>query len=295
MQSTNDLVMERAPALKSVQESAAAPIKSILFVVHDDDGLETRLQAALSLARACSAHLQLLQVIPLEAYTVVDTYGGTFVSGAIVEALEEQAAKVRSRLEGHLKNEDVSWNYEVTTSATLPELLKNAAFADVVFIGRKPNWHEFGRTGPGLIGALVCSTHAPLCIPGDGRESFDPFGSAVVAWNGSIEGANAVRCAIGLLRMASSVRIVRYVEDKDMAFADTALLEYLSRHGVHAEIESHLPKKKIGDDLVDFATHAGAEYIVMGGYSHSRAGEFLFGGVTRELLRACPISLVMAH
>jgi nucleotide-binding universal stress UspA family protein len=33
----------------------------------------------------------------------------------------------------------------------------------------------------------------------------------------------------------------------------------------------------------------------MGGYSHSRAGEFLFGGVTRDLLRACPISLVMAH
>jgi nucleotide-binding universal stress UspA family protein len=295
MQSANEVIVDQRPALSTVQEAAAAPIKSILFVVHEDPGLEARLQAALSLARACSAHLQLLQVIPLEAYTVVDAYGGNFVSGEIVEALEEQSAKVRSRLEEHLKKEDVSWSYEVTSSATLPELIRNAAFADLVFIGRKPNWFEFSRTGPGLVGALVCGTRAPLCIPGDERKTFDPFGSAVIAWNGSIEGANAVRSAIGLLRMAASVRVVRYVEDKNMAFPDTALLKYLSRHGVHAEIESHLPKTQIAGDLIDFASRAGAEFIVMGGYSHSRAGEFLFGGVTSELLRGCPISLVIAH
>jgi len=293
MKSANELVIERPD--KVVQESAAAPIKSILFAVHEDDALDTRLQAALSLARACSAHLQLLQVIPVEAYTVVDTYGGTFVSGEIVETLEEEAAKVRRRLEDHLSREDVSWNYEVTTSPTLPELLKNAAFADLVFIGRQPHWHEFSRTGPGLLGALVCNTRTPLCIPGDDRETFDPFGTALIAWNGSIEGANAVRCAIGLLRLASTVRVVRYVEDETPSFRDAPLLEYLSRHGVHAEMESHLPKKEIGEDLVDLATRSGAEYIVMGGYSHSRAGEFLFGGVTRELLHACPVSLVMAH
>jgi nucleotide-binding universal stress UspA family protein len=293
MRRTNELVMEQGTALK--KESDFASVKSILFVVHDDEGLETRLQAALSLGRACSAHLQLLQIIPLEAYTVVDAYSGTLISGEIVEALEEQAAKMRRRLENHLSKEDVSWSYEVTISATLPELLENAAFADLVFIGRQPNWHEFRRTGPGLLGALVCSTHAPLCIPGDGIKTLDPLGTAIIAWNGSIEGSNAVRSAIGLLRMASTVRVVRFVEDKDMVFEDAALLEYLSRHGVHAKIETHLPKKATGEDLVDFAAHAGAQYIVMGGYSHSRAGELLFGGVTHELLRACPISLVMAH
>ena len=295
MQRANELVMEQGPALKGVQESAGASIKSILFVVHDDEGLQKRLQTALSLARACSAHLQFLQIIPLEAYTVVDTYGGTFASGEIVEALEDQAAKVRSGLEEHLGKEDVSWSYAVTTSATLPELLKNAALADLVVMGRHPSWHEFSRTGPGLLGAFLCNTRAPLCIPGEGRKSFDPFGTAVIAWNGSIEGANAVRSAIGLLRLASSVRVIRYAEEKETAFPDTALLEYLSRHGVHAEMESHLPKNSICEDLIFFAARVGAEYIVMGGYGHSRAGEFFFGGVTRELLRACPVSLLIAH
>lgn len=137
--------------------------------------------------------------------------------------------------------------------------------------------------------------HTPLCIPGDECKTFDPFGKAVVAWNGSFEAANTIRSTIGLLKMASDVRVIRYTEDKGTALPDTRVLEYLSRHGIHAQIEMHCPRTDIASDLVDYADRLGAEYVVMGGYSHSRAGEFLFGGVTRTLLRACPISLVMAH
>ena len=139
MNSADDLVMEQQPtSLAKVDQPAGGSIKSILFVVHEDDGLEARLQAALSLARCCSAHLQLLQVVPVEAFTVADTYGSTFVSGEIVEALEEEADKLRIRLESHLRSEDVSWSYEVTTSAIIPELLQNAAFSDLVVMGRSP-------------------------------------------------------------------------------------------------------------------------------------------------------------
>jgi nucleotide-binding universal stress UspA family protein len=38
-----------------------------------------------------------------------------------------------------------------------------------------------------------------------------------------------------------------------------------------------------------------AGYIVMGGYGHSRAREYLFGGVTRHMLMESPIPLVLAH
>ena len=295
MQPASELVMEQTPALKRVRDSANAPIKSILFVVHDDDGLEARLQAALSLARACSAHVRLLQVVPLEAYTIVDSYGGTFVNSEIVEALDEQAEKVRRQLEAHLAKEDVSWSYEVTTSATIPELLTNAALADLVFIGRQPSWLEPGGSGIGLLGELVCRTRTPLCIPGDGRETFDPFGKAIIGWNGSVEAANAVRASIGLLRLASEVRVVRYTEAQESAFPDTGLLEYLSRHGIAAVLETRVARSDFANDLIEYAGLSAAQYLVIGGYSHSRSGEFLFGGVTRDLLRACPVSLVIAH
>lgn len=268
-------------------------IKSILFVVHEDDALEARLQAALSLARACSAHLQLLHVVPIEAYTVVDLHGGTFVSGEIVEALQDEAASIRRRLEDRLGSEDVSWSYDVTTSVITSALLRNAAFADLMVIGRQP--HDFGRPGPGLLGALVCTARTPLCIPGDDMPEFDPLGTALIAWNGSVEAANAVRSSIGLLKLASDVLVVRCEEETDASFPDTRLLEYLSRHGVHSRLDVRTLRQDLADDLIEYAGVYCANYIVMGGYSHSRMGEFLFGGVTRALLQECPISLVMAH
>ena len=295
MKTSNELMMESRSRIAAIHSPPVSTIKSILFVVHDDDGLEMRFQCALSLARACSAHLQLLHVIPVEAYTVVDTYGGTFASGEIVEALEEHAAGVRARLEHHLGKEDVGWSYEVTTSPVVPELLKNAAFADLIFVGRQPHWHEFSRTGPGLLGELVCNSRTPLCIPGEGADVLDPFGNAVIAWNGSIEAANAVRASIGLLRMASSVRIVRYTEDTETSFPDTHIVEYLSRHGISAVLDTRTTRTEFCNDLVEYARVFAADYLVIGGYSHSRAGEFLFGGVTRELIRDCPVTLVMAH
>jgi nucleotide-binding universal stress UspA family protein len=291
MEQASEMVMERPVAA----QTAGNAIKSILFHVHDDEELDNRLQAALSLARACSAHVHLLHVVPVEAYTVTDTFGGAFVSGEIVDVLQDEADKLRARLEGQLKLEDVSWTYEDTTSPTTAELLKAAALSDLFFVGRRPPFHEFGRTGPSLVGELVCSARTPLCVPGDGATSFDPFGNALVAWNGSFEAASAVRASIGLLKMSSDVRVIRYVEDKENLFPDLRLLEYLSRHDVHAEIETHLPKRDIVTDLIAHVARIDAQYVVMGGYSHSRAGEFLFGGVTRELLKACPTTLVLAH
>lgn len=95
--------------------------------------------------------------------------------------------------------------------------------------------------------------------------------------------------------MAAQVRIVRCTEHKDLTLSDLQLLEYLSRHDVHAEMEAPRHCEEVASNLLNHAARIGAEYIVVGGYSHSRAGEFLFGGVTRELLRSCPMSLVMAH
>ena len=76
-------------AAERVNRDAAAAaresnIKSVLFHVHENDRLEQRLQVALSIARACSAHLQLLNVVPVEAFTIVDTYGGNFIIADIV-------------------------------------------------------------------------------------------------------------------------------------------------------------------------------------------------------------------
>ena len=95
--------------------------------------------------------------------------------------------------------------------------------------------------------------------------------------------------------MASSVSVIQLSEERDRRFPSTKLLEYLSRHGIAANLETHTTSGEISDALIRCARADGSGIIVMGAYGHTRAGEFLFGGVTRALLKQCPITLVMAH
>lgn len=294
MKSSDQAVLERPGTARQDSAPSLGTIKSILFHVHEDDQFESRLQTALSIARTCSAHLQCLQVVPVEAFAVVDAFG-TFVNAETLAIIEEQGAKQRERIEARLKNEDVAWSYDTTSEPLIPELLKGAALSDLLVIGREPEDRAFGRSGRSLLGEIICNSRTPLCIPGTDAAPFDPFGTAVIAWNGSIEAANAIRQSIGLIKMASDVRVIRIVEDKEATFPDARVLQYLSRHGIHAQLDTRAARHDFTQDLIEYAAVAGASYVVMGGYSHSRAGEFLFGGVTRSLLREFPISLVMAH
>lgn len=185
--------LEKKPAsLPSIPPATtAAEIKSILFHVGADDDAESRLQAALSIARAFSAHLNLLHVTPIEAYAVVDAYG-TFVNTDLIATLESDAVQLKSRLERSLANEDVSWDYEEITGSLMDRLVRGASLADLLVCGRDLGDRGFGGSALALLGDLLRLVRTPLLILGDDRREIDLFGPALVAWNGSVEAANAV-------------------------------------------------------------------------------------------------------
>ena len=75
-----------------------------------------------------------------------------------------------------------------------------------------------------------------------------------------------------------------------------ALARKLAAHGVDAEIAQIAPAgAAIAEALVAAAAAAQSDLLVTGAYSHSRAREVVLGGVTGELLNACPLPLLMAH
>jgi nucleotide-binding universal stress UspA family protein len=47
--------------------------------------------------------------------------------------------------------------------------------------------------------------------------------------------------------------------------------------------------------LLSHAADVGADFIVMGGYGHSRLREFVLGGVTRSMLRTMTTPVLMSH
>lgn len=293
-----DQILAERPGLAHA-DGGAASVKSILMHVQDDDWLDSQLQNALSLARAFSAHLTCLHVTPVEAYVAFDTFGGVFVMKEVLAALEENESKLKSRIEDELSDEDVSWDYEQVTGNVISRIVSRAALADLVVTGRAAHRSEFVGAGIAVLGDLLHRSRTPLFIPCESGKPCDPTGPALVAWDGSSEAANAVRSALGMLAGASAVHVVQVEEEKETAFPGTRLLEYLSRHGIHAELtieyEAELDRNFIPDILVARTITVKASYLVMGGYNHSRLGQYVFGGVTRSMLSASPIPLLIAH
>ena len=51
----------------------------------------------------------------------------------------------------------------------------------------------------------------------------------------------------------------------------------------------------VADVILSHAADAGSDFIVMGGYGHSRLREFVLGGVTRSIFRSMTIPVLMSH
>jgi nucleotide-binding universal stress UspA family protein len=63
---------------------------------------------------------------------------------------------------------------------------------------------------------------------------------------------------------------------------------------VGAKIATH-SEGRVADELVRLAKTDNADLIVAGAYGHSRLGEWVLGGATRDLLAASPICCLFAH
>lgn len=297
----DQLELARQTAVRKDMHALDASPKTILVHVQNDETLNSRLESALSLARCYDAHLECLHITPGQAYVAYDSFGGVFVMAEVIKALEEQGTMLRAKVEAKLDKDDVSWDYTQVTGEIATALISRASLADLIVTGREPQQIEFAGSAIGLLGDLIFRSRTPIFVAVEGKSPCDPSGPAVVAWDGSYEAADVVRSSIGMLKRASDVHVVQVTEEKDELFPSTRLLEYLSRHGIHAELtveaveELQVEQEFVPDILVARALSLNAAYIVMGGYNHSRIGEYIFGGVTRTMLTASPIPIVIAR
>lgn len=275
--------------------------KSILVHLQHDDTLQNRIDNALALARASDAHVEFLHVTPYEAYTTLDGLGGVFVTTDVVRMLQDQDADLRTQVERQLKGEDVSWNYVQVTASIIDRIISHAALADLIVTSREPKRGEYVGSTVGFLGELISRSRTPVFVPCLDRIPVDPTGAALIGWDGSYEAATAVRSALPLLQMASAVHVVNVRSDEPGDFPGTRILEYLSRHGIHANLQEVNATKErplsefVAAALMGHAAEYEAAYMVMGGYNHSRLREFMFGGVTRTMLSGCTVPLVISH
>jgi nucleotide-binding universal stress UspA family protein len=119
----------------------------------------------------------------------------------------------------------------------------------------------------------------------------------VVCWDGSRSAARATGDAIPFLKRAKAVDVV-IVGDKpksnEAPGADIAAA--LTRHGVKVEVKPIVATDiDAANVILSHAADTSADFMVMGGYGHSRFREFVLGGFTRSILSSMTIPVLMSH
>jgi nucleotide-binding universal stress UspA family protein len=120
----------------------------------------------------------------------------------------------------------------------------------------------------------------------------------MLCWDGSRAAARAIADAIPLLERAGDVELMIVSDERgkkdEIEGADMG--EHLARHGLKVEIKrTGLGGIDVADVILSRAADASVDFIVMGGYGHSRLREFVLGGVTRTIFRSMTVPVLMAH
>jgi nucleotide-binding universal stress UspA family protein len=120
----------------------------------------------------------------------------------------------------------------------------------------------------------------------------------VLAWKDSREARRALTDAIPFFEAASAVLVLAVCPEID---ADQAKIQVedvsaaLARRGIKAEAKVALHAHSDGLEILNQAAAFGADLIVCGAYGHTRFGEWVFGGVTRDLLGQDERYLLLSH
>jgi nucleotide-binding universal stress UspA family protein len=148
-----------------------------------------------------------------------------------------------------------------------------------------------------LEAALFDSGRPVLAVPYIQKNGLS-LNRAMVCWDGSRNAARAAGDALPFLARAKAVEVVMVtaerVKSDEMPGADIA--HHLARHGLDVSVQRIVAvETDVANTILSYAADAGTDFLVMGGYGHSRLREFVLGGATRGILGAMTVPVLMAH
>lgn len=277
--------------------------RDLLVIVADAQQDEPALALGEALAKNCGAHLAaaFLTALPDEPLA----YEPTVVAGVWAELLgrarqeaEAERGRVRARLDRMGLPCDLR-DAEALSRDLGRVAAVHARYADVAIMTRPSD-------GPGselreeiIEGVLFHSGRPALVAPPDWKGG--AIGKrVVVAWDASREATRALAEADTVLEKAEQITVVT-VDAKPKMFGHgdqpgANIAAHLARRGLPAEVRNvDSAGRSAALAILGEATALNADLVVMGGYAHSRLRDLVFGGATRDLLRAATVPLLLAH
>lgn len=173
---------------------------------------------------------------------------------------------------------------------------REARAADLVIIGRDRKSYDPYRSTDS--GALVLRTGRPVLVVPLGIQSLAAK-RVVIAWKDTREARRAVQDALPFLRAAKEIivmEVAKWGSEQESLHRLKDVGGYLSRHGITALAEWVRPIEGTeAGALLRLVEEQSVDLIVAGAYGHSRLGEWIFGGMTQDLLTKSPVCCLLSH
>jgi nucleotide-binding universal stress UspA family protein len=166
---------------------------------------------------------------------------------------------------------------------------------DLAVVGQAQR--EGGASDELIIEGALFESGRPLVVVPYIQKRGMTLDCVLACWDGSRTAARAIGDAMPFLERAKAVDIVIVAEErKSDEITGANMSEHLARHGVRASVK-RIAKGDLAieDVLLSYAADSGADFMVMGGYGHSRLREFILGGVTRGILASMTVPVLMSH
>lgn len=284
----------------------------ILVPATGEDADRPVFRTAALLARARLGHVVFLHVRLdvrqiLTAVAAGDA-GGTAALGDVLQSLEQAGAETEARarrqvlafsaeeklaLAGSPLAERPSATWQVLSGDEARVIAAQSHVADVTVLGRR---RDDGTADLRTLQAVLLESGRPILIaPDRGPQHIGRH--VAIAWKDTAEAARAVAVALPSLAAAERVTVVSVEEDaRTTGEACERLRQALVWHNTATTVRHVRPgRREPAEALLAAVAAEDADLLVMGGYGHSRLREVVFGGVTRRVLQAADVAVLMAH
>jgi nucleotide-binding universal stress UspA family protein len=256
---------------------------------------------AVSVAEAFGAHLAAI-TFAYEPVLPATLMGGVLPVDFInaQRALAEEAAKAAMAKFGETARRvgvGVETRLEMTGFADAADIFSHFA--------RRFDLSIVGQAVPDVVGpqeliveAALFQSGRPVVVVPYIQKTGLTLNRVLVCWDGGRQAARAIADSIPFLQRAKAIEVVivatEPLKSDDLPGADVA--RHLARHNLNVDLKRIVAGgADVANTILSYAADVSADFIVMGGYGHSRLREFILGGVTRGLLSSMTIPTLMSH
>jgi nucleotide-binding universal stress UspA family protein len=273
--------------------------KTILLCLNEIARLPQIIEAGRTLGTEFKAHISGLYVIPgIQVYPTAGYAATPDIFDGNRAFYKNHQTKVREAFEKAMQADGLSFDFQLIDSSTPligNEVMVQGRNADLIVVSSTDRDSTQGVEYDFVERLIIAAGRPVMILPFVGSAKLN-FNEVMVAWDDSREAARAAFDALPLMQKSKRTRVVSIDTAGKGKLPGGTLAESLDRHGVKVELTSLTSDgQNTGETLLRAASDFGTDIIVLGGYGHSRFTEFIFGGVTRHMIRHLDRPIVMSH